>query len=41
MNKLVDVDNKKWKNFGKWCVMHDTTIKNEIDKFLDKFKEVG
>lgn len=37
-NKLIDVDNIKWKQFGKWCAVHDTTIKAELDKFLNKFK---
>ncbi len=35
--KMIDVDEKKWKAFGKWCVNHDTTMKEEIDKFLNKF----
>ena len=37
--KMVDVDAKKWKAFRKWCNNHDTTLKVEIDKFLDKFDE--
>lgn len=34
MNKMVDVDEQKWDKFRKWCVMHNTTIKDEMDKFL-------
>ncbi len=37
---MVDVDKDKWKVFGKWCVNNDTTIRAEIDKFLNKFSEV-
>jgi hypothetical protein len=39
MNKMIDVDNNKWEAFGIWCYTHKTTIKKELDKFLNKFKE--
>ena len=34
--KLVYVDGEKWVKFKKWCVNNDTTIKAEIDKFLNQ-----
>lgn len=42
VNKLIEVDETKWKKFHLWCVNNSTTIKKEIDKFLDKFsKDIG
>ena len=38
MHKALDVNNEKWKVFKKWCAIHDTTIKEQIDKFLRGFK---
>lgn len=37
MFKAIDVDDKKWVQFGKWCKANDTTIRKELDKFLNKF----
>lgn len=34
---MIDIDKQKWKVFKLWCINHDTTIKAEIGKFLDKF----
>jgi hypothetical protein len=41
-NKQVVVDLDKWKRFKKWCALNDTSMKEELDIFLDspKFKEV-
>lgn len=36
MNKQINVDDEKWKKFGKWCVNNDTTITKELDKFLTR-----
>ena len=35
--KMMDVDKDKWNAFKKWCANNDTTMKAEIDKFLNKF----
>jgi len=32
--KAINVDEKKWDTFKKWCVNNDTTIQKQIDKFL-------
>lgn len=37
MNKQIYVKNSKWKKFKKICFNNDSTIKKEIDKFLDRF----
>lgn len=37
MWKLIDVDPDKWKLFRKYCVNKDTTMKAELDKFLNRF----
>lgn len=34
--KLINVDDKKWKKFGKYCVNKDMTIKKAMDIILDK-----
>ena len=39
--KMIDVDPKKWKSFRKWCGNHETTMKAEVNRFLNKFKEVS
>lgn len=39
MNKQIIVDEKKWELFKKWCINHDTTIKDELDKFITKVLE--
>ena len=39
---MIDVDAKKWKAFRLWCANQGTTMKAEIDQFLEKFvKEVN
>ena len=35
--KMIDVDSKKWSKFRLWCANHGTTMKAEMDRFLDKF----
>ena len=35
----MDVDPKKWDKFRKWCVANNTTIRKEIDRFLDVFNK--
>ena len=37
MKKMIDVDKKKWTVFRKYCLDHDKTVKDEIDKFLNKY----
>lgn len=39
--KLIDVDNDKWKRFGKLCVNSDITIKKAMDQILDKVLKRG
>ena len=34
---MIDIDKKKWRAFKIWCAHNDTTLKAEIDKFLNKF----
>ena len=38
---MIDIDRKKWKEFKIWCANNDTTMKAEIDKFLNKFDKGG
>jgi hypothetical protein len=35
--KMIDVDGKKWNTFRKWCAANDTTMKAEVDLFLNKY----
>lgn len=35
--KSINVNEQKWDAFRKWCVNNNTTIKVEIDKFLNQF----
>lgn len=37
--KLINVDDKKWKAFRKYCFDNEITMKAEIDKFLNKFEK--
>ena len=39
MWKLIDVEPDKWKEFKKYCAIKETTMKAEIDKFLNKFNK--
>lgn len=39
--KMIDVDDKKWQKFRIKCLQINSTMKYELDKFLDKFLKGG
>ena len=34
--KMVEVDDQKWRQFRLLCLKNNTTIKKELDRFLNK-----
>ena len=35
--KLIEVNEKKWNAFRKYCVNNDTTMRAEMDRMLNRF----
>jgi len=44
MQKAIDVDPKKWEQYGLLCKLTNTTIREKIndhiDKFIEKYKKL-